>query len=61
MIQGVLNDGNNIFLHMYYAPFFLGASNIRLANGTVLLVLGAFLFIAFYSPTWLGAIYYGSR
>ena len=27
MIQGVLNDRNNIFLHMYYAPFFLGSSN----------------------------------
>ena len=26
MIQGVLNDRNNIFLHMYYAPFFLGSS-----------------------------------
>ena len=46
---------------MHYAMFFLGSSNIRLANETVLVVLGAFLFIAFYSPTWLGAIYYGSR
>ena len=28
MIQGVLNDRNNIFLHMYYALLFLGSSNI---------------------------------
>ena len=27
MTQGVLNDRNNIFLHVYYAPFFLGSSN----------------------------------
>ena len=27
MIQGVLNDRNNLFLHVYYAPFFLGSSN----------------------------------
>ena len=32
MIQGVLNDGNNIFLHMYYALFFLGSSNIMFLN-----------------------------
>ena len=27
MIQGVLNDRNNIFLHTYYALLFLGSSN----------------------------------
>ena len=27
MIEGVLNDRNNIYLPMYYALFFLGTSN----------------------------------
>ena len=29
MIQGMLNDRNNIFLHMYYALLFLGSSNTK--------------------------------
>ena len=27
MIQGMLNDRNNMFLYMYYALLFLGSSN----------------------------------